>query len=57
MQPLVDEDSDNIMWDECDSSEDSVPGGDLATSTTQYDQDTNVRNPTSHLSLSKFDFC
>ncbi|KAG0573805.1 hypothetical protein KC19_VG210600 [Ceratodon purpureus] len=42
MQPLVDEDDDNIIWDDCNSSEDFVPGAYLTASTAKDDNDINL---------------
>ena len=44
LQPLVDEDSYNILWDEPDDTEVTELSEDLTTSTDNMDADTNVRN-------------
>ena len=42
MKPLIDEDAENMLWDENYLGEDSLPDGDLTTSSGRDDQETSV---------------
>ena len=42
-QPLLDEDADNFIWDDCQDSEDSIANGELIPSACNHDVHINVR--------------